>query len=104
MYRLHSAFLVNSAAHMFGDKPYNENIKPAENLWVAFGSIGEGFHNYHHTYPSDYAASEDSHPFNLTTRVIDLLAFMRMAYNLKRANRDQMRNRKTMTYAMSKDE
>ena len=29
-----------------------------ENLFVAFGAIGEGFHNYHHTFPQDYSTSE----------------------------------------------
>ena len=28
---LHFTWLVNSAAHMFGMKPYDENIGPAEN-------------------------------------------------------------------------
>jgi len=48
---LHVAWLVNSAAHFFGDKPYDVNIAPAENRLVSFCALGEGFHNYHHTFP-----------------------------------------------------
>lgn len=54
---LHGTWLVNSVAHYYGDRPYEE-INPTENRWVAFAAVGEGWHNYHHSYPYDYAASE----------------------------------------------
>lgn len=82
----HTTSFVNSAAHMFGSKPYNEKITPVENLFVTFGAMGEGYHNYHHTFPNDYAASEDGFGLvlNPTKRFIDLMAFMGLAHNLKR--------------------
>ncbi|KAF4085465.1 hypothetical protein AMELA_G00118840 [Ameiurus melas] len=52
---LNATWLVNSAAHMWGNRPYNMNINPRENRFVTFSAIGEGFHNYHHTFPYDYA-------------------------------------------------
>jgi len=55
---LHSTWLVNSAAHFYGDHPYDPSINPTENPIVAFFAIGEGWHNWHHKYPFDYAASE----------------------------------------------
>lgn len=57
---------------MFGNKPYDVNINPAENLIVSIASIGEGFHNYHHTFPQDYATSEfGGFYFNFTKIFID---------------------------------
>lgn len=44
MFNLHSTFFVNSAAHMFGDKPYDKDIKPVENSYVTYGCLGEGYH------------------------------------------------------------
>ena len=41
---LHGTWFVNSAGHMFGDKPYDGKIKPVENWMVSFGSAGEGYH------------------------------------------------------------
>ena len=41
---LHATWFVNSAAHMFGDRPYDGDIKPAENVFVSFGALGEGYH------------------------------------------------------------
>ena len=37
-------WLVNSAAHMWGNKPYDQHINPAENILVTIGAVGEGFH------------------------------------------------------------
>ncbi len=37
---------------------------------------GEGFHNYHHTFPHDYAASEFGSQLNLTKAFIDLMCFL----------------------------
>ena len=72
---LHFTWLVNSVAHMWGFKPYDKRINPAENFLVSIGAIGEGFHNYHHTFPQDYATSEfGSLYFNMTKGFIDLMA------------------------------
>merc|ERR1719402_1503146 len=43
---LHGTWAVNSAAHMFGYKPYDRHIGPVQNHTVAFWAFGEGWHNY----------------------------------------------------------
>jgi stearoyl-CoA desaturase (Delta-9 desaturase) len=55
---LHFTWLVNSAAHLYGDHPYDTSSWTAENPFVSLGALGEGWHNWHHKYPFDYAASE----------------------------------------------
>lgn len=37
---LNITWLVNSAAHMYGNRPYNRNINPRENQLVTFGTFG----------------------------------------------------------------
>ena len=84
---LHGTWLVNSAAHLYGSHPYDSTINPAENRFVAVCSIGEGWHNWHHKFPYDYAASElgsDQH-FNPTKIVIDICAYMGLVTDRKRA-------------------
>lgn len=44
---------------------------------------GEGWHNYHHTFPWDYRTAELGMPFNLTTHIIDLLAKFGQVYGRK---------------------
>ena len=36
-----ATWLVNSVAHMFGNKPYDKSINPAENWMVAFIAMGK---------------------------------------------------------------
>lgn len=82
----HDTAFVNSAAHMFGEKPYNERMASRENSWVSFGAVGEGYHNFHHAFPYDYAAGETGNLFNPTKLLIDLMYVLGQAYNLKQAS------------------
>ena len=78
---------MNSAAHLFGDHPYEPSIFSAENPLVSLGSLGEGWHNWHHKYPFDYAASEFGieRQFNPTKLFIDTCVFLGLASDCKRA-------------------
>ncbi|CAG2171814.1 unnamed protein product, partial [Oppiella nova] len=49
VYGLHCGFLVNSVAHMHGLRPYDKVIDPRESRFVTYFSLGEGYHNFHHT-------------------------------------------------------
>lgn len=81
---LHYTWLVNSVAHLWGDHPYDKNINPAESKLVAIFAMGEGWHNYHHTFPWDYKAAELGHyQYNWTSAFIDLMAKIGWAYDLK---------------------
>jgi stearoyl-CoA desaturase (delta-9 desaturase) len=83
---LHFTWLVNSAAHIFGNKPYDKTIGPSENRLVSILAMGEGFHNYHHTFPYDYSTSEWGFRLNVTTLFIDTMASLGLAYDLRSAN------------------
>ena len=86
---------VNSAAHLYGDHPYDPKSWPAENPLVSVMAIGEGWHNWHHKYPFDYAASEFgiSKQFNPTKLFIDMCIFLGLASNPKRATGAWKKNR-----------
>lgn len=45
--------------------------------------MGEGGHNYHHTFPQDYRTSEYVLHFNVTKLFIDILFFLGLAYDMK---------------------
>jgi stearoyl-CoA desaturase (delta-9 desaturase) len=82
---LHMTWLVNSAAHLWGDKPYDININPSENTKVAFWAFGEGWHNYHHVFPWDYKTEEvvGRYRYNFSAAFIDFFAWIGWAYDLK---------------------
>jgi len=94
---LNATWLVNSAAHLWGNKPYDKNINPSENILVTLGAMGEGFHNYHHTFPSDYSTSEWGLRCNMTTLFIDLMAWVGLAEHRKRISREAIERRKQRT-------
>lgn len=94
---LHFTWFVNSAAHMWGMKPYDKSISATETKWVSALAIGEGFHNYHHTFPWDYSTSELGYKYNFTTLFIDFMAWMGQAYDLKKANPESIHQRKLRT-------
>lgn len=51
--------------------------------WV---TCGDGWHNYHHTFPFDCGMSEFGYTKGLSTRLLDLLAYYGLAYDLKKAS------------------
>ncbi len=51
---LNSTFCINSICHMLGDQPYGDANSSRNSWWVSLVTFGEGYHNYHHTYPRDY--------------------------------------------------
>lgn len=84
---LNSTWLVNSLAHWIGYKPYDKSINPTENPYVSFFALGEGWHNWHHVYPWDYATSEFGiwQRWNPTKLQIDIFAFLGLVWDRKRA-------------------
>ncbi len=50
----HATFFINSLAHTLGTQPYAGEHTARDSTITAFFSFGEGYHNFHHAYPSDY--------------------------------------------------
>lgn len=50
----HTTFFVNSLAHLYGSRPYTDLETARDNFLVALVTNGEGYHNFHHKFPSDY--------------------------------------------------
>jgi len=84
MLTLNFTWLVNSAAHLWGPRPYDKNIHAVENKVVSSLAVGEGWHNYHHVFPWDYKAAElTTYNYNWATAFIDFFAKIGWAYDLK---------------------
>jgi len=81
----HATWCVNSVAHKFGNRPYRD-INPAESLITSIFAYGEGWHNWHHTYPYDYATSEGGilSQWNPTKMFIDFFWLIGQTYGHKR--------------------
>jgi stearoyl-CoA desaturase (delta-9 desaturase) len=49
---LHATWLVNSATHVWGSRPFSTRDDSTNNWFVALLTFGEGWHNNHHAHPS----------------------------------------------------
>ena len=79
----HSTWSINSFAHMIGNKPYSSKHTSCDNHILSLFTFGEGYHNYHHSFPKDYKASYNLKCFNVTGWLIFLLYKLGLAYDLK---------------------
>ncbi|XP_015171565.1 PREDICTED: acyl-CoA Delta(11) desaturase-like [Polistes dominula] len=95
---LNITWLVNSAAHIWGTKPYDSTISPTDSYSVGIAAFGEGWHNYHHVFPWDYKAAElGNYKVNFTTAIIDGFAKIGWAYDLKTVSHEMIEKRACRT-------
>ena len=92
IFLLHATWCVNSVAHMWGTTPYTPTLSSRQNTLTSVVAVGEGWHNYHHTYPYDYRASEFScvKEWNPTTLVLDGLGLFGLVWNRKVGKRNKV--------------
>lgn len=94
---LNSTWMVNSVAHLWGNRPYDRFINPAENVVVSGFAMGEGWHNYHHTFPWDYKTGEFGWRINVTTMFIDMMACLGQVSDRKVVPKKVIQARKQRT-------
>jgi stearoyl-CoA desaturase (delta-9 desaturase) len=80
----HATFSINSFAHLFGSQPYSAKDSSRDNFLTALISMGEGYHNFHHTFPADYRNGVRAHQFDPTKWLLNALTAVGLARNLKR--------------------
>lgn len=79
-----ATFCVNSLAHWLGDQPYDDRHSPRNHIITALITLGEGYHNFHHEFPSDYRNAIEWHQYDPTKWCIWTWKQLGLAYDLKR--------------------
>lgn len=80
----HTTFFINSAAHMWGSQPYTNTNTAKDNGFLAFFTYGEGYHNFHHFFQTDYRNGVRWYQWDPTKWMISMLSWVGLARNLKR--------------------
>lgn len=80
----HTTFLVNSVAHLWGTRPYTEENSARDNGLLAFITNGEGYHNFHHKFPSDFRNGVRWYQWDPTKWLIALLRLAGLARDLRK--------------------
>ena len=87
---MHACEVLNFQRYLMGDQMYilewcwkmKKNFV-LHSLQTSLFTMGEGGHNYHHTFPQDYRTSEFPICFNWTKPIIDMFAILGWAYDRK---------------------
>jgi stearoyl-CoA desaturase (delta-9 desaturase) len=80
----HVTFFINSLCHMWGRQPYTDTNTARDNPLLALVTYGEGYHNFHHFFQTDYRNGVKWWHFDPTKWLINLFAWVGLARNLKR--------------------
>jgi len=80
----HVTFFINSLAHMWGSRPYTDENSARDNWFLAIVTYGEGYHNFHHLFQSDYRNGVRWWQYDINKWFIATCAWLGLAKNLKR--------------------
>ncbi len=80
----HTTFFINSLAHYWGKQPYTDCNTARDNGVLALLTYGEGYHNYHHQFQSDYRNGVRWWQFDPTKWLIKGASWVGLARDLNR--------------------
>ena len=75
-------FCVNSVAHTFGETTFDDTITPRDHILTSILTWGEGYHNFHHEFPSDYRNGIHWYDYDPTKWLIYFFKTIGLAYDL----------------------
>ncbi|ODV97449.1 hypothetical protein PACTADRAFT_49160, partial [Pachysolen tannophilus NRRL Y-2460] len=78
-----ATFCVNSLAHWIGAQPFDDRRTPRDHFLTALVTFGEGYHNFHHEFPTDYRNALKWYQYDPTKVIIYLSSKIGLSYNLK---------------------
>jgi stearoyl-CoA desaturase (delta-9 desaturase) len=86
---LNSTFCINSVCHLWGNQPHSQSDSSRDSWVVSLLTFGEGYHNYHHTYQSDYRNGPRWYNFDPSKWLIFSLSLVGLAWSLRTASPGQ---------------
>lgn len=78
----HTTFTINSLSHVFGKQRYYTGDDSRNNPILAFLTLGEGWHNNHHHYPSSVRQGFYWWEYDVTFYILKLLSYVGVVYDL----------------------
>ncbi|HVT57722.1 MAG TPA: fatty acid desaturase [Thermoanaerobaculia bacterium] len=82
----HGTFFINSLCHMVGRQPYSREHSARDSPVMAVLAFGEGYHNFHHSFPFDYRNGLKRWQFDPAKWMIFGLSRLGLARDLRRAS------------------
>jgi len=82
----HTTFFINSVCHYFGRPTYDIHVSAKDHWFVALLTNGEGYHSFHHRFPSDYRNGYKWYHWDPSKWLIALMDRIGFAKDLKRVS------------------
>ncbi len=82
----HFTYLINSAAHIWGNRTYDPNQTARDNWFIALFTFGEGYHNYHHTFAWDYRNGVRWYHYDPTKWLIKTCSWFKLTTDLRQCS------------------
>ncbi|KAJ3215684.1 hypothetical protein HK099_006243 [Clydaea vesicula] len=86
----HSTFCINSLAHYMGEHNFDDRRSPRDNWITALITFGEGYHNFHHEFPSDYRNAIQTLQYDPSKWIIYTLSLFGITYNLNQFSKNEI--------------
>jgi len=90
----HGTFLVNSATHLFGRRVYPTDDDSRNSMLIALVTMGEGWHNNHHYFPSNESQGLEWWQIDMSHYVLKTLSWFGIVWDLKRVPERLIQGRK----------
>jgi len=82
----HFTYLINSAAHIWGQRTYDPKQTARDNWFIAIFTFGEGYHNYHHTFAWDYRNGIKWYHWDPTKWFIKACSWLKLTSGLRQVS------------------
>lgn len=79
----HGTFSINSLAHIFGKRVYPTKDKSKNNWWLAILTLGEGWHNNHHYWPSSIRQGFRIYEIDITYYVLKIMHLFNLVHSFR---------------------
>lgn len=86
----HGTFLINSLSHWWGAQTYTDQNTARDNLFTAFLTFGEGYHNFHHLFANDYRNGIKWYHWDPTKWLIKFKAKLGLVSGLKKTPEEEI--------------
>jgi stearoyl-CoA desaturase (delta-9 desaturase) len=90
----HATFAVNSVCHLFGRRAYRSRDESRNNWVIAALTLGEGWHNNHHAFPSSARHGLDRYQLDPSWWTIRALERLGLAWGVRVPDSVQRRRRR----------
>jgi stearoyl-CoA desaturase (Delta-9 desaturase) len=79
----HVTWSINSICHVFGQRHFHSDDHSTNNALCAFLSMGEGWHNNHHAFPTSARHGLLWYQFDVSWMLIRMMKWLGLAWNIK---------------------